>query len=98
MGLVIADISMMSCLLPRGLTGGEVKVELTCGAKGISLGELPHARGDMCDSTTAEDDHAYDEIGTFDVPCLDVVQEYHQHCRAEREEAAAGKGLSVNRK
>ena len=75
---------------------GKVTGGLTCGSEGISLGKLPHAREDMSD-TAAEDRHAYDEIGMFDVPCLDVVEGYHQRCRAEREEAA-GKGLSVNRK
>ena len=68
----------------------------TCGSKSISFGELPHAREELS-QTTAEEGHAYDDIGLFDAPCLNVVQGEDQGCRGEREETAE-QGPSVNRK
>lgn len=65
----------------------ECKGEPTCGSKSISFGKLPHAREELS-KTTAEEGHAYNNIGFFDVPCLDVVHGEDESCRAEREEAA----------
>lgn len=70
---------------------------LTSGAKSVVTGELPHSSKKL-NETSAEDSHAYNNIGGCNPASLDIDEGKDESCRCKGEKTAGAFSATAKKK